>query len=103
MKKSIEFLLIVSVFYGVYALFEKLAEYFFEGIDPAFVIFISLLVSVILLLIYRFLLVHEVKTKMKSEVHLLHSALQEKDEALREAQSFKENLIKEAEESKPVE
>ncbi len=103
MKKFFEFLLVLIIFYGVYELFAKVAENFFETLDPVLVILISLIISAILLFIYRFMLTHEVKTKMKGEVHALHKALKEKDEAIREAQSFKENLIQEAEQSEPVE
>jgi predicted Holliday junction resolvase-like endonuclease len=71
--------------------------------DPAFVILISLIISGILLFSYRFMLTHEVKKKMKGEVHALHNALKEKDEAIKKAQTFKENLIEEAENSEKVE
>ena len=103
MKKVFEFILILLIFYGVYDLFAKIAARFFEAMDPAFVILISFLVSATLLFIYRFLLTHEVKNKMKGRVQELHKALKEKDEAVKKAQSFKEALIKEAEESSPVE
>ena len=103
MKKVFEFILVVIIFYGVYELFTKAAAYFFPNLDLALVILISLLFSATLLALYRFMLTHEVKTKMKGEVHALHKALKEKDEAIKKAQSFKEELITEAENSEKVE
>jgi uncharacterized membrane protein (DUF106 family) len=103
MKKVFEFILVLIIFYGIYELFAKIANSFFKDMDPVLVILISLIISAILLLIYRFVLIHEVKTKMKGEVHALHKALKEKDEAIKKAQTFKDELIKEAEESASLE
>lgn len=103
MKKTFEFILILFIFYGVYELFRRAASYLFDNLDQAWVVIAALVFSTLLLFIYKFTLTSHVKNKMKSEIHDLHNALKEKDLAIKKAETFKEDLIKEAEESEKLE
>lgn len=106
MKKVFEFILMVIIFYGVYTAFSHAAPVVIENPKDIWVGVVALLASAALLLLYSSLVGSEVKQKMKKDLHKLQTQIvekealiTEKEEQVKKAQSFKEDLIKEAEAS----
>lgn len=110
MKKIFEFLLILIIFYGVYTVLEKLIPLLRKDIQEVWIIFGSFFFSIFMILMYRLIVKREVSSKFKSSIKNLQNDLIQKDELLsqkddeiKKAQTFKENLVKEAESTNPVE
>ncbi len=107
MKKSFEFFLVLIIFYGVYAAFTKIAAMLFLDDPKEFlVIIISLIAAALLFVLYSSVVSGEAKKKMKNNIDKLESEIKnrdsiilEKDAAIEKAQSFKGDLIAEAEKS----
>jgi len=109
MKKSFEFILVLIIFYGVYSAFEKAIPVLFNNPKDIWIIVSALIVSALILVLYSFLIGSEIKLKMKKDIDELKSEIKnknariiEKDEEVKKAQSFKEDLIIEAEQSETV-
>ncbi len=110
MRKAFEFILVLIIFYGVYSAFDRAAPVVFENPKGIWVILVSLVLAALILVLYSFVIGGEVKRKMKKNIDVLKSEIKEKESVILEkeqevkkAQSFKEDMIKEAEESQSVE
>ena len=99
MKKTFEFVLIIIIFYGIYSLFDGAASYLFKNPKNIWVIITALVVSAFLLFMYKLLISSEVKGTMKKHIDTLKTEIEKKEDEIKKAKSFKEDLIKEAEES----
>lgn len=97
MKRIFEFILVLIIFYGVYAASEQIAPFFFNNIQVFWLVVISLIISTSLLLGYAVLVRSEITHQMKKDIDLLEVKIKEKDLEIKKAQSFKEDLISEAE------
>ncbi len=106
MKKFFEFILVGIIFYGVYAAFEKASYFLFPKMSGVWIMMSSLLAAILLLLLYSFIVKADTKRQAKDEITRLKYELRDRDELLlkkddeiKQAQSFKEELISEAEQS----
>ncbi len=110
MKKFFEFILVIIIFYGVYAAFDKAFLILAPQIHSLWVIMSALFAAVLLLLLYSLIIKDEAKKNLKETLDHLHTEIKNKDDLLlkkddeiKRAQSFKEDLIKESELSDPLE
>ena len=110
MKKIFEFIIVLIIFYGVFAAFEKLAPLVFKEPQSIWTILSAFIVSALVLILYSFLIRREIQQKVKGDIHSLKKELRikegvivEKEEEIKKAQSFKKDLIEEAEKSEPLE
>lgn len=103
MKKTFEFFLVLIIFYGMYSIFDGAARYLFENPKGILVILISLIFSALILFIYRLVVSSDVKNKMTKDIDNLKIEIKQKDEEVKKAQTFKEDLIAEAENSERME
>ena len=106
MKKIFEFNLILIIFYGVYSAFEKAAPVLFDNPETIWVIFSALIVAALIVAFYSFIISSEIRAKAKKDITHLKTEIKEKETLIAEkedevkaAQTFKEDLIKEAEQS----
>ena len=99
MKKSFEFILILIIFYGVYSAFNQIAPMFIEHPNSFWVVIASLLVATGLLLLYAGIIAASAKQKFTEKVSELEQEIHKKDEEIKSAKTFKENLVREAEEA----
>ena len=104
MKKAFEFTLTLIIFYGMYELIQNFITYFSRDFETIWVIITSLVISTLLLLLYKAIVRNEVKKQMKGSIDILKSDIKEKENIINEkisevkkAQTFKDNLITEAE------
>lgn len=102
MRKTFEFFLVLIIFYGVYAAFDRAAPVVFDNPKTIWIILASLVVAALVLVLYNFIIGSELKSKMKKNISDLKSEIKQKDEAVKKAQTFKEDLINEAEDSELV-
>lgn len=110
MKKIFEIFLVLIIFYGIYSFFDGAADYIFKELETVWVVLVSLAVSALVLFLYRLMIHSEVKMKMnknindlKSEIRNKEDIILEKEEEVKKAKTFKEDLIAEAESSEKVE
>ncbi len=103
MKKTFEFILIIIIFYGIYSLFGGAASYLFKNPKSIWVIITALIISILLLVLYKYSISSEVKQKMKKDIDTLKIAIKDKEIEVKKAQTFKEDLITEAESTETVE
>lgn len=110
MKKVFEFLLILIIFYGVYAAFDGVAPLFWDEPELIHVMLAAFITSALLIVLYRFMVKTEVSRDLKQHIEKLHTDLKHKDTIIKskdteiqKAQTFKEDLIAEAEASSAIE
>jgi predicted membrane protein len=99
MKKAFELFLVLIIFYGVYTAFDQAAPIFFENTQAIWVAAISLLAAILLLVLYSWIIASTAKRKLKETLSDLEKEITAKDVEIKSATSFKETLIKEAEET----
>jgi Ca2+/H+ antiporter len=104
MKKFFEILLMLILLYGVYALCKKIIPILVPEPKDFVVVIVSVLVSIILMAIYRLTLVSETKVHFTQKIQELEKRLAQKDELIfqkeqeiKEAQSFKQSVYDAAE------
>ncbi len=104
MKKVFEFLLVLIIFYGVYMSFSRVIPLFKKDIGTLPIIFSAFLVSGLLIVIYYYMVKTEVSKDLKKHIARLHldlthkeTIIQQKNSEIHKAQTFKEDLIAEAE------
>lgn len=108
MKKAFEGLMILIIFYGVYAAFEKIFPVFVPELKTFWVIIIALLVATALLLLYSGLIASDTKKKVKekmvgaiheleNKVHEKEEEVEKKDSELKDAFKIKKAVEKQAE------
>ena len=102
MKKTFEFFLVLIIFYGVYSAFDSAAPVLFENPNGFWVIIVSLVVAALILVLYSFIISSEVQLKMKKNIDELKSEIKQKEQEVKKAKSFKEDLIAKAEQSKKI-
>ena len=104
MKKAFEFLLVLIIFYGVYAVLNQIAPMLFDNVKSFHVILTSLILAALLLVLYAQVIASEAKADLKQTLNQLHSEIknkesliQEKDAEIKRAQSFKDDVYSAAE------
>lgn len=110
MKKVFEIFLVLIIFYGIYSFFDGAALYIFKEPKAVWIVLVAFVVSTLILLFYRMMIHSEVKIKMKKNINDLKSEIKsketiiiEKEEEVKKAKTFKEDLIAEAESLERVE
>jgi len=103
MKKTFEFILVLIIFYGVFAAFEKAAIIVSDEPKTIWIALFSLIAAALLLVVYNVIISSELKSNLNTDINSLKENIKEKEIEVKQAQSFKETLIHEAEESKPRE
>lgn len=99
MKKAFELILVLIIFYGVYSAFDQVAPMILPELSSFWVVVISLIVAALLLVLYAQIIGSSVKRKLKETVSHLKKEIDAKDEEIKTASSFKNMVIKEAEET----
>ena len=99
MKKVFEFILVLIIFYGVYSIFDGAASYLFENPKNILIVLVSLVFSTLILFIYKLVVSSEVKSLMKKDIDNLKTEVRQKDEDIKKAQTFKEDLREVADQS----
>ena len=94
-RRILELILITLIFYALYNLSLLLHTHFFKEEDPALFVFVSFLLSFLLILFYRFAISHGVKRRVQNEVQELYRKKEEKMKVLAEASSSKETASQE--------
>lgn len=102
MKKTFEFFLVLIIFYGVYSAFNLAAPVLFQNPNEFWLIIISLVVAALILVLYSFIIRSEIKMEMKKNIDDLTSEIKQKDQEVKKAQTFKTDLIAEAEQSEMI-
>lgn len=110
MKKVFEFLLILVIFYGVYAAFDGIAPLFWDAPELIWVILTAFVTSALLIVLYRYMVKTEVSKDLKKHIAELHldlrhkeTVIKSKDSEIEKAQSFKDVLVAEAESAQSLE
>lgn len=105
MRKAFELLLVLIIFYGVYSAFDQLAPMVFNTPKPFHVVGVSLITATLLLVLYAAVISRSTRVKIQkklddltNEVKDRDSLLQKKDQEIKRAQSFKDDLIAETQE-----
>jgi predicted membrane protein len=99
MKKAFELFLVFIIFYGVYTAFDNAAPLLFANPQAFWVVIVSLLAATLLLVLYTWIISSTAKRKLKETVSHLKKEIDAKDEEIKIASSFKNAVIKEAEET----
>lgn len=98
MKKAFEFLLVLIIFYGVYAAFDQIAPQFFPELASFWVVVVSLVVAAALLLLYSQIIAGSVKKKVKGRLsqamHDLEQKVQEKEKEVEKKDSELQDAFK---------
>ncbi len=104
MKKFFEFILVLIIFYGVYAAFDKAFVIIAPQTKTLWVVLSALICAALLLLLYSLIIKSDTKKEIKETLDHLNAELKnkdtllsEKDKEIEKAKSFKEDLIKESE------
>jgi|AntAceMinimDraft_6_1070360.scaffolds.fasta_scaffold08163_1 hypothetical protein len=104
MKKVFELLLVLIIFYGVYSVLEQLAPIFFDAPKSFPVIGVSFIVAALLLVLYAAIISGSTKLDTQQEIDILRLdvkskelLLKEKIKEIQQAQSFKSEVITQAE------
>lgn len=99
MKRAFEVFLVLIIFYGVYVAFDQAAPVFFDNPEPLWIAITSFLTAIILLVLYSWVVVVSAQRTLKKTVSHLEQEITQKDQEIKSAASFKETVIKEAEET----
>ncbi len=109
MKKVFEIVLVFIIFFGVYSFFDKVSLYLFKDLKSIWIVLISLVISALLLLLYKKIIHYEVKTKLNKDINILKlkvknmkAIIEKKDEKIAKTHISKGIQIEEAKSSDSI-
>lgn len=99
MKKAFEFILVLIIFYGVYAAFDKALPYVFPELAAFWIVIIALIVAALFLVLYSYIISSEARAQLNDKIHELEGTIKAKDDEVKNAFKIKQSVNAQAEES----
>ena len=90
-QKVFEFVLMLIIFYGVYSLFDSVAQYLFAAPETVWVVLISLVVAAGMLVLYSYIIKDSAKKQSAVKIKELEEKLHQKDSELQSAFKIKKD------------
>lgn len=96
MKRTLEIIIVLVMFYGIWSLFERVANLVWKEPSITIVVFSALIVSIIIVYLYTLVIGNNATVQLQHRVNELADLLAKKEKELDEAFALKKNLMQEA-------
>jgi uncharacterized membrane protein (DUF106 family) len=96
MKKTLEIIIVLVMFYGIWSLFERVANLIWKEPSITIIVFSALIVSIVMVYLYSLVVGNDAAVRLQYRVNELADLLAKKEKELDEAFALKKSLMQEA-------
>ncbi len=96
MKRSLEIIIVLVMFYGVWSLFARVADIFWKNPSTTVVVFVALITSIIIVYLYSLMIGNDATARLQTRVNELADLLSKKEQELDNAFKVKKDVIRES-------